>query len=784
MNERREISHYQNHGYPIQGQASPGPSGLNLLDLAPEREIDLEKYWRVIRRHLWSILGLSGSVMVLTFLILLTLTPIYQGKASIIIEPQIRQKVVAIEDVVNTSNITGAEYFMTQIEVLKSHAIARRVIDALPEELKTSDPEDKPKPPAADEGSFWPDWMTDLFGGSEGSEAGVPKEAPLEMTYEDQLAEKLIKHLTITPTRNTHIIQIAFEDPSPKRAMLVANLIGNAYIDSQNDWRLEASQQSSRWLADRVEKLRIDLQGSERRLSEYVESQGLVNLETSGLKGQQGLGVLSLSADELNDRQAKLIEAHKVRVELETQYEQLSSRRGASLDAQSALPGVYDNPGIQALRAQETQVLGEVKHLQAKYGPAHPERRAAESKLQGIRSSIQTQIGTALVSLRNQLAAAKRNERALSEGLEKSKAKVQEIGRKDSRLGELRREVESNRNLYELFLNRLKETTETQNLASTTANLLDRAAPPTRPYKPQKVKITLLAGLLALLAGIGLAFLMEQLDTSLKSPEDIEERLGAPFLGVLPFDDDTGEGKSVSYDEHSLTGFAEAVRSIRTGVIFSTLNVERPVIMITSSSPGEGKSTVILNLAASMAGLKRVVVIDMDLRKPQVGRRFGLPPKAPGFCNFVVGDGQLEDCIHPIRDNLDVIPSGRIPPNPLEMLSAPRVGELIETLRSRYDLVILDAPPLGPVSDPLIITRHANAVLFVVRAQKSQVRLVRQAIGKLRRVSAPLHGVILNFAEPMRESYYRYNYRNYYQYGYGYGEYRLEKQDHEAERTS
>jgi capsular exopolysaccharide synthesis family protein len=774
MNEHHSL--VESHGGPL------SRSGSSIDFQEPQQEeLDLQNYWRVIRKHLWSILGLAFSVAVLTYLIQLTMTPIYKATSSLIIEPKARQKVISIDEVVGL-DAAGAEYFMTQIEVLKSQSIARRVIEKLPPELKGL--ENPAQVSAEPESASWrewikenvlPDWINDLMVQSDGGGK------PLTVDPIDKLAGQILGGLTITPIRSTHIIQISFEDPNPERAMRVANLIGVAYIEMQQEARQGVTEQSARWLADRVEKLRADLLISEKQLTDYMESEGLINLTQGGGDAEKAsAGVMSLSAGELSDRQSKLNEAHRKRVELETLYGQVASFNGKYPENIATLPGIYEDAGVQALKAQEHEALAQLKQVESKYGVQHPDRRAAQSRVDSLRAALQRQVGVAVAGLRNQLEAARANESALSKGFEQSKGKVQEISRKDSRLNELRREVETNRNLYELFFNRLKETTETRDLSATNATILDQAQPPTAPFKPQKKKITLLAGLLALLGGIGLAFLLEQLDTSLKSPEEIEEKLGIPFLGLLPFDQLTSDGKVLSYEEDSLSSFAEAVRSIRTGLIFGTLNHPRPIVMVTSASPGEGKTTAILNMACSMAQLKRVLLIEADLRKPEIGKRLNLPLRSPGICNLIVGDEEFSHCIFPLRENLDVIPSGRIPPNPLEMLSAPRFAELLAKFREEYDMVIIDSPPVGPVSDPIVLSRLTDAVLFVVRAQKSQVKQVQQAISRLRRVQAPLTGIILNFADVMRERYYKYHYHHYYQYGYGYGEYKSSKEEAEA----
>lgn len=755
---------------------------LETPDMSLDAELEFRKYWRVIRKHFWSIFALAFAVSVLTYLLLLTMTPIYKAESSIVIEPRAKQRVISIDDVAGGDPSAGMEYFMTQIEVLKSHAVARRVIEQLPANLLASAQNGEAVEP--EEKSFWRDWLDqielpDWIAGLTRDSTQNPSSLSLDPI--DIQAKQLLTKLTVTPVRNTHIIKISFEDPNPKKAMMVANLVGQAYISRQVESRSQLAQQGSRWLADRVDKLRQDLLKSEKNITEYMESQGLINLRKSDAKDGSSAGVFTLTADELADRQAKLNEARKVRVELQTYYDQFQGLNGKIPESLASLPGIANDEGIKSLKTQEHEAIAQLKQLESKYGSEHPELRAAESRLRSVRLALERQIELAMSGLKNQLDAARANEDALVRSVEDAKAKVQDITRKDSRLSELQREVETNRNLYEMFFNRLKETTETSNLSSTNATILDEAQPPTVPDKPKKKQITLIVGLLAALVGIALAFLLEQLDTSLKSPEEIEEKLGMPFLGLLPFDQATQGGATISYNDDSLSSFAEAVRSVRTGVIFGTLNHPKPVIMITSASPSEGKTTTIINLTASLAQLKRVLLIEADLRKPQLGKRLNVPPRSPGICNLIYGDEEIGNCIFPVEENFDVIPCGRIPPNPLEMLSSPQFQDLIEHFRTQYDMIIIDAPPVGPVSDPIVLSGLVDSVLFVVRAQKSQVKQVQQAVFRLRRVQAPMTGVILNFADVMRESYYKYNYyNNYYQYGYGYGDYKADKDEDHA----
>lgn len=764
----------EKHDYPtvFSGQLPQIPGARpGWIDLpSEEEEIDLLQYWRVIRKHLWGILGLALSVSVLAYLILLSMTPIYRATATLIIEPK-QQRVVNVQDLYETElRSYQADYYQTQFEILKSRSLARKVIEALKlSEHPEFKPEEEPSEGETTAGGedfhlSWRDWLPIYT-------PELPSPRMVDPDPIEELVDEFQKRLTIAPVRNTQLVKISFDAASPELAMQVTNALCQAYIDSNLDARSESTKLASSWLSSRLEGLRKKLADSERRLHAYLEKEGLVNVGGGKAGADQVSGVLSLSTSQLSDLTAKHIEARRQRLEAETQYAQVSGF-GANLSERvEAVPAVFNDPMVQKLKQEEHEAQAKVTELSQRYGAQHPERVAAESHLQSVRSSLRKQIASVVSGIKNQLDAARANEAALSRQIEAVKSEIQGIARKEGQLKELEREVESNRNLYEMFFNRLRETSEAGDLQPSNARIVDPAPLPVIPFKPNKKLGSLTAFVLSLFAGVGFAFLIEYLDKSFKGAEDVEQKLGVPVLGLLPLlKNRVKEGESVSkiYLEDPQSNFAESVRTVRTSLMLSALDDPRMNILVTSSVTGEGKSSLSMSLAYSIAQLhSRVLLVEADLRRPNLAKHLGLPRNLPGLSNLVAHTARLEECVHPVADGkFDVLPAGLIPPNPLELISSQRFAEVLSQLENDYDAIILDAPPMQPVSDALALSRFARSVIYVVQAEKTPVHVVRTGIERLRKAKAPLTGVVLNRLDVEKGQRY---YGDYYYAGYYYG---------------
>lgn len=775
--------------------------------VSEEEQFDLRRYWAVIRRHLWGILGLAVSVSVLTFLILLSKTPIYRATASMIVEPK-EQKVVSVEELYGVDTKSVA-YYYTQVEVLKSRAIARKVIEAL---SLTAHPEFVGKPPAPDSaeemGPVGPDGPQipkdlvsadagDAADGGEGGEDAAAESSLLdwrswlpfgasqpaaseavEPDPVDGVVDQFLARLSVSAIRNTQLVQVSFDAASPELAMRAANAVCDAYIDANLDARSEGTQLASKWLATRLEGLREKLADSERRLQAYLENQKLVDIGGVSSSGVSSSGVSSLSASQLSDLNSKYIDARKIRLEAETLYSQIASLGGQVPDNIESMPAIYGDETVRDLKQQEHEALTRVNELSSRYGAQHPERVTAETHLESVRTALKKQVASVAGRLKQQIAAAYANENALAGQIDGLKSEIQGISRKESVYRELQREVQSNRDLYEMFFKRLKETSEAGDLQPSNARIMDAAILPRVPVRPNKRLGVTIAFALSLLAGIGLAFLLDFMDKSFRSSDEVEQKLGLPLLGLVPLvaqKQKRGAKEDVSkvFLEDPRGNFAESVRTIRTGIMLSALDDPRMSILVTSSVPGEGKSSISMSLAYALAQLNsRVLVVEADLRRPNLAKRCGLSAKMPGLSNLVVQTASLEECIHHYdAGKIDLMPAGIIPPNPLELLSSHRFAEAMAELESEYDAIILDAPPMQPVSDALALSRLARSVIYVIQAEKTPVHMARSGIDRLRKVRAPLTGVVLSQLnmEKSRRGYSSYYYSDYY-----YGSYKQE----------
>jgi len=642
-----------------------------------EEEIDLAQYWAVIARRKWSIMALALLITLLTGLIVFSITPVYKATATLLIEPQ-QPKLPSIEDLYGLAG-KDKQYYLTQLELLKSRKLAEAVIDKLQLEKNSE------FVPAKNETSYNPltwlhQWLATLSIGADKAEGEDHTRDLVVAAFQDRLQVALIK--------DTQMITLEFESESPALAARIANSLANAYIEDQLDSRVEMTKQATGWLEERLKVLKANLEQSEKSLQGYMEKNHLIDVK----------GVSTLTAKELEDLTSRMVDAR-------AKYSELSKR----------------------------------------YGARHPKIIAARSELQAA-------------------------ERELAKG----KARIQNIGRKAVQLRELQRQVDSNRQLYDTFLARLKEASQALDLQTANARLSDPAVAPLDPAKPKKKLILALAFFASLMLGVLLAFLHEALDKTIKRADDIEDKLGVPLLGILPLIKGNRKNRAaqaLAMLDAKETVYAEAMRTIRTGLVLSSLDNPHKVILVSSSVPGEGKTTVSTNLATAMAKMEKVLLIGADLRRPSLRRSLGLAADEHGMTDVLAETAEIRECIHHMKEaGFDVLPCGQLPPNPLELLSSERFAKLLSVLEQAYDRIIIDSPPLQAVSDSLVLARYAKAVVYVIEADSTHEHAVINGIKRLRQQQAPLAGVILNKVDVDKASKYGYEYSGYYDhYGYGSG---------------
>jgi succinoglycan biosynthesis transport protein ExoP len=370
--------------------------------------------------------------------------------------------------------------------------------------------------------------------------------------------------------------------------------------------------------------------------------------------------------------------------------------------------------------------------------------------------------------------AAQANVAQLEKQFEEAKAKLQQVNRKEFDVQQLDRDVQANRQLYDTFLTRAKQTdVGSGDVQAATARVVDPAIPPGGAIWPDKKRILGTSLLLALLAGIGIAFFLERLDNTLKTGEDVEEKLHEPVLGILPALRQQGAKRTPperAFIDQNQSHFAEAIRTVRTSVLLSGLDNPHKCVLVTSSLVGEGKTTVAMNLAFALAHLQKVLLIDADMRRPSLGEMCGFNRDAPGLSNLIAGTASAAECIRKVADSdVHVLPAGIIPPNPLELLSSQKVALLLEKLGNIYERIVIDSAPAQIVSDPLVLAQHANAVIYVAKADVTPYQVVSAGIKRLLEVDAPVIGVVLNRVDLEKVAKYgKYGYYKQYYANYGY----------------
>ncbi len=715
-----------------------------------EEVIDLRKYFSVINRSKRDILLLAVLVAILSAFVVLNMKQVFSAKATLLIEAQ-QAKAVKIEEVYGM-NSAQQEYYLTQFEILKSRTIAETVISRL---NLAEHPDYQPKPSLRQQVSSWLPFL---------ASADAVEKSPEQRALERQesLLRKFVESLTVEPVRKTQLVNIYFESHDPKLAAAVANAIGEAYIDSQLEAKMGITQKANTWLGGRLGELRQRLDDSEKAMQEFRLREGLIDVA----------GVRGLGSQELERLGVELTAARSKKAQVDSFIRVISQYGKNNVDQLESLPEITAHPSIQNVKKEVISAERKVSELSKIYGAKHPKLLAVKSELATVQENLRDQIRKLIAGIENESVTEAQNLASLEAEMARAKGQYQDVSGKEAEYQRLQREVETNRQLFDTFMSRQKETEVAGNFDSAIARFTDRAISATEPIKPKRKLIVMLAFVAALGFGIVVAFVMESLNDTIKTTQDVEAVLQQRALGIIP---KLMEKKSLAEFNRTFFSadhrpFSESVRSIRTSLALLALDRPLQLLVVTSSVPEEGKSTVSSNLSFAFGQLESVLLIDADMRKPTIAKRFGLPAFQPGLANYLTDTESLADCI--VRDEqsgIDILPAGTIPINPLELLAHPRFLAMLDELKGRYTKIIIDTPPVQAVSDALMIARLADAVVMVVKADHSRSGLIQNSLAKLVQSHAKLYGVVLNDLDVKKAERY---------YGsYGYYQYYAEKSD-------
>ena len=724
--------------------------GLSFEPQQPEIEqLDLIRYWRAIARNKWRIVALVVLVGLIATLYAYSLTPVYRSTATLMVEGS-RTKGVSVEDLVTYTGSTR-DYYLTQFEIIRSREFAERLVRIM---ALAKHPEFAANPPSKP-------WYSKLLPDS-GSTAPVTTET--SPAAEDGVIDSVMARTSLQPVRNTQLVRVSFDSTDPELAARVPNTLATIYIVADLEARSEATRRSTHFLVKQSEELKAKLVESERALQQYRERERIIDVKGVSLAG---------ASRQHEDLTSSLTEARRKRIDLEAAYEQVNAaRQGKAADSFDSLPVVLRHPLVQRAKDAESDAERRFSDASKRYGPDHPRMIAAQAELKVAQENLKRQANTVAQGLAKDYELARTNEATIERALGRSKGEIQANNRKEFELQSLERDVSANRQIFETFMQRSKEARAGE-MQSPIARIVDEARPPKGAFGPNKRMIIGLWVLAALLAGVSLALLIEQLNNRVKASHEVESKLGVRAVGVLPITrPDPNVPLERMFRESNQNAFSESIRTIRSSVLLSGLQSPRKVVLLTSSVPDEGKTTLASNLAFAFAQVKKTLLIEADMRRPKLDRVLGGDGSRPGLSELVAGTANAGQCIFEVEDSsLHVMLAGHVPPNPLELISSPQFSIMMEQLKAQYEVIIVDSPPVQLVSDAVMLAQMATSVLFVVRADKTPYPIARHALSRLHRVDAPVLGAVLNQIDLEKaDNYYGeysgYGNRYYRKYGY------------------
>ncbi len=656
----------------------------------------------------------------------------YTSQAVLQVNSQ-KSQVVNIESVL-TNSMPEELQIQSQVDILTSRNIAGQVVDAL-NLVRDSD--------------FSPN--TD----SEKTEQGLFSFLSFNKVADRNSKEDIrsytinnvLKKLSVSRNQKSYTIVVNFTSKSPEKSALIANTFVDKYLENQLSTKFEATERANDWLNKKITDLHEKVKESETNVQSFREENDLV--ETAGR---------TVTDQQLAELNTQLVLAGAERAQAEAKLQGLKDMETSA--------DVLRSPLIQSLRNQEAEVMRKVSDLSSQYGPRHPKIVNVTAELRDLRGKISLEINKIKSSLENDLYVTKSHEASIKQSLDELQNKTGISKKAKIELDELERQKNANNSLYEIFLSRFKETSEGIGLEQPDAFVISKAETPVVPSFPNKLSIIAGAIFIGLFSGIGLAFLLEHLDDVVNSSKQAEELTNIDTIGMIPELEDNQNPVAYLIKRPSSV-FAESLRSVLTSVQFSNPDNPPKVIMATSSVPKEGKSLFVLMLAslAALSG-KKILLIDCDLKRPKVGK-FMKKDTEPGLVDYLTGKATEKQCIHnDDRTGLHYIPASPNTVNSNHLLNSAKMKDLIANMREKYDLVILDTPPIMAISDGVVLSKIVDTTLFIIRWNKSKRDIIKSAIKQINSFNVNMAGTVITRVDLEKQSKYGQGDRGYYYKNY------------------
>lgn len=727
-----------------------------------EQNLNLRDYLRILSKRRLTVI--TVFLIVFTFFSILGLSkdaPLYTSNSTILLE----RNFGAGNSGLGTYYYWDPEFLPTQTEIIKSKKVALRVVDQLRLDTKYHSHffADKQED-LSFIGSFKKtviEFLANLFTSDKRHAITLSTTPEEDLINEKSIIADIIKsNVEVQPVKETRVVNILYTDTNPNIAKLVTDALIEAYIEENLEIKLSGTKQSLKWMTSKAEQERKKLEIAELNLQKYLRENNLITLENR----------LAIFPEKLSQFSTELSSAQSKRKELEDAQKQISNIRAANQSIETT-PLFANNKNLQSLRDQILLAEQRIKELSKKYGPKHPAMIKAMDDRDILIKEKELEIKRISDSTRQELELARSQEENLRELLTSTKEELLDVNERFIQYSIMKREVDSSRALYEALTSSLKKADVTEESQNVNIWVMREASLPESPSN-QKPKRTLLIGfILALAAGIGTALLVEYLDNTIKSPDDIENRYGLTVLGNIFTTQKTEQIEQIIL-KNGQSPISESYRMIRSSLLLSSADHPPRTILLTSMNPQEGKTSTVLNLARTMSQISsKVLIIDADMRRPRIHKVLGVPNDI-GLSSYL--SGNIDELIiqaspdehiliqEPANEKIHLLPAGPIPPNPVELISSQSMKDLLSEMRTKYDYVFIDSPPIINLADALILSTLTEGTIIVSREGKTTFDAFNAGLRKLKEVKPRILGVILNAVSTRGLD--KHAYYNYYAY--------------------
>jgi len=745
------------------------------VPIQEEKEIHLRDHLRVLQKRKWMIIALILIPVIFTLIQGFTTKPIYRGTATLQINVD-NPQIVDLKEVF-AINMWATDYYQTQYKILESHSLAKRVIQKM---KLWEHPEFLSSPPSPFE--KWKSTVQSTLLNSIRSlfSFAGPKPPPsskstldfVEKVSDDEkevpLVGQFISRLKIEPIKESRLVKVHFDSFSPELSTRVPNLLAKEFIQMNLESRLDTKEQAKEWLTKQLEELRFRVESSDEALQKFGSQNDIFSLDDKE----------NITLNRLNELNEALAKSESERMAKEAIYKQISSEKGFKA---VALPSILENKLIQELKQNYIQLETQYTKLSETFKPHHPEIIRLKNQMETVEKSLNLETAKIIAGMKNEYESSLRKESLIRNAFAEQKHQAMAMQQKSIQYNILKREAETNKELYKNLLQRVKELGISAGFHGSNIQIVDYSEKPKGPYKPYHQRKVLLAAVIGLFLGIGFTFLLEYFDNTVKTPEEVDQRFQLPFLGSVPEiscekRNQLSERKSSSRPflpvelvmcSQPRSILAEAYRNIRTSLLLSFSERPPQRILVTSPSPLQGKTTTLINTAISLSQTgARVLIIDGDMRKPRIHKVFGDRNRL-GLSDCLSGGAELTSVIRKSEiKNIYYIPAGPIPPNPSELLGSALFREMMQVLSQRFDHILIDAPPVLGFADSIVLSSAVDGVILVILFGKTQKMVLQRAKDGLLNANAKILGVVIN-----RVNMDLNGYKDYYgPYHYYYGE--------------